>query len=125
MGLLSVLVLLTDLAVTGQGNPAKPQPAEPAVPIVKDALEAFTLKQVTSANWPVVAETSAPVSTLESGLSHVRKFSKRPILAMSETKDGFFYGTVVVPDEKGRPSFFHSGYAIKRDGRQVTEFSFW
>jgi len=125
MRFMSVLVPLTGLAVVSQGSPTKPQPVEPAVPVVKDAVEGFAFKQVTSATPHVVSKASAPVSTLESGLPHVRKFSKRPIVAMSESKDWFFYATTVARDKNGRPVLFLSGYAIQRDGRQVIGWSVW
>jgi hypothetical protein len=66
------------------------------------------------------------VSSLEGGLPYVQKASKQPIVAMSESKGWFFYATSVARDEKtGEPVFFISGYAIKRDGRQVIEWSVW
>jgi hypothetical protein len=125
MRFMSVLVLLTGLAIVSRGGPTKPEPAEPAVPVVKDAVEGFAFKQVTSATPHVVSETPAPVSILESGLPHVRKFSKRPVIAMSESKDWFFYATSVARDKNGRPKLFLSGYAIQRDGRQVIGWSVW
>ena len=122
MRFMSSLVLLTGLAVVSQGGPMKP---EPPVPVVKDAVEGFAFKQVTSPTPLVVSEATAPVSTLERGLPLVRKFSKRPIIAMSESKGWFFYATAVVRDKNGRPKLFLSGYAIKRGGRRLIGWSVW
>jgi hypothetical protein len=125
MCVISILVLLTGLATLSRGESTEPQPAEPAVPIVKDAGEGFAFKQVTSARPLVVSRAPLAVSTLKGGLPHVRKLSDRPILALSESKGWFFYATSVARDENGRPWWFLSGYAIKRGSRHVVGFSVW
>ena len=126
MRCLSVLVLLGCLAAVSLGRPAPPEPTKPADPVVKVALHESAVTQITSStSWPVVLEAPAPVSTLESGLTQVRKFSKPPIVAMAETKDWFFYATCAGGAKDGRPDWFISGYLIKRDGRQFTSFSIW
>ena len=92
---------------------------------MKDAVEGFAFKQVTAATPHVVSKASAPVSTLESDLPQVRKFSKQTIIAMSESKDWLFYATSVARDKNGRPVLFISGYAIQRDSRQFIGWSDW
>jgi hypothetical protein len=62
MRFMSVLFLLTGLTVISLGGPTKPEPAEPAVPVVNDAVEGFAFKQVTSATPLVVSKAPAPVS---------------------------------------------------------------
>jgi hypothetical protein len=95
------------------------------VPVVKVTVGEFAFKQIRSATPPVVTELPAPVSTLENGLSHVWKFSKLPIIAMSESKGWFFYATSVARGENGRPQMFISGYAIQRGGCQLIWWSVW
>jgi hypothetical protein len=110
------LVLLTGLAVVGQGSSQQPKPARPAVPVVKDAIVLFNF----GPRPKVVYEAPAPVTSLEGGLPYVQKASKLPILAMSESAERFFYATSVGQDGYGRPrGVFNGGYAIKRGSRQV------
>jgi hypothetical protein len=110
------LVLLTGLAVVSQGSPQQPQPAKPAVPVVKDAIVLFNF----GPRPKVVYEAPAPVTSLEEGLPYAQKASKLPILAMSESAERFFYATSVGRDGYGRPrGVLISGYAIKRGARQV------
>ncbi len=125
MRLMCSLVLLTGLAVVSQGSPDNPQPAKAAVPVVNDVVDPLAFRQLTSATPNVVYQAPAPVTSLESGLSYVRKVSNRPIIAMSESKGWYFYATAVGRGENGRLVFFISGYAIKRDGRQVIQWSVW
>jgi hypothetical protein len=118
------LVLLTGLAVVSQGSPEKPQPAVPVVKV--DFVYPSIFEQVTSASPEVGYKIPTPVSSLEGGLPHVQKASKRPITAMFESKGWFFYATSIAWDEKtGEPRLLISGYAIKRDGRQVIGWSVW
>jgi hypothetical protein len=121
------LVLLTGLALVSQGSSEKAQPAKPAIPVVKaDAVDPLAFRQLTSATPKARYEVPTPVSSLEGGLPYVQKVSKLPIRAMSESKGWFFYATSVATDEKtGSPVFFISGYAVKRDGRQVIGWSVW
>ena len=124
------LVLLTGLAVVSQGSPQKPQPGKPAVPVVKaDLVTTFATNQLLSAVQSVTPKAGydlpTPVSSLQEGLPYVQKAFKRPILAMAESEGWFFYATVGGDVITGEPVYFHSGYAIKRDGRQVIEWSFW
>jgi hypothetical protein len=125
MRFLFALVLLTVVAVVSQGSSENAQPAERAVPVVKDAVDPLAFRQLTSATPSVVGATPAPVPSLERGLRFVRKVSKEPILAMAESRGWFFYATAVARDGRGRPEFFVSGYAIPRGGRQVIAWSVW
>ena len=119
------LVLVTGLAVVSQGSPEKPQPARPAVPVLKaDAVYSFAFEQVTTASPKLGYRVATPVSCLEAGLLSMS--SKPPILAMAESKGWFFYATSAVRDGKtGAPLHFLSGYAIKRGGRHVVGFGVW
>jgi hypothetical protein len=121
------LVLLTGLALVSQGAPEKPQPARPAVPVLKaDAVYSNALKQVTTASPELGYDVPTPVTSLEAGLLHLKKTSDRPILAMAERGGWFFYATSVARDGKtGEPVSMISGYAIKRDGRRVIGWSVW
>src|SRR5262249_56680137 len=101
---LFALVLLTAFAVVSQGS------SERAVPIVKNAVDPLAFRQLTPTTPGVVAETPVPVRSLERGLPYVRKASKEPILAMSESRGWFFYATAVARDGRGRPEFFISCY---------------
>src|SRR5262249_36913670 len=67
------LVLLTGLAVVSQGSPEKPQPGQPAVPVVKaDAVSSFAANQlvnvVRSKTPKSDYEAPTPVSSLQEGL---------------------------------------------------------
>jgi len=119
MRFLFSVVLLTGLTLASHGGWEKAQPAAKAVPVAKDADIDFALDGLESGDPYVAAEGPAPVSSLESGLPHVQKVSKQPILAMAESKKWFIYATAVGRAEKGEPLLFISGYAIKRDGREV------
>jgi len=119
MRFLFALVLLTLFAVVSQGS------SERAVPVIKDAVDPLAFRQVTSAPSNVVGVTPAPVPSLERGLPFVRKASRQPILAMSESRGWFFYATAVARDGHGRPEFFIEGYAIPRGGRQVISWGVW
>jgi hypothetical protein len=113
---MSVLVLVTGLAVVSRGSPQQPQPAKPAVLVVKDAIVLFNF----GPRPEVVSVAPAPVTSLEGGLPRAQKASKLPILAMSESEEWFYYATSVGRDGNGRPSgVLIEGYAIKRGGRQV------
>ena len=125
MRFMSVLVLLTGQALVSPGGPTKPEPAELTVPVVKAAVGGLVFKQIKSARPPGVTVLPSPVFTLENGLSHVRKFSKEPIIAMSESQGWFFYATTAARDENGRPEMFISGCAIQRGGRQLIRWSVW
>jgi hypothetical protein len=122
---MSLVFLFTGLYDVGRHDPTKAAPVESPVVIVNNAVEGFAFEQITSATPLVVSETAAPVSSLEKGLSQVRKFANRPIIAMCESKDWFIYATSVVREKWGQPKMFLSGYAIKRDGRQFVAFSVW
>src|SRR5262245_26241117 len=114
------LVLLAGLTAISLGNPAKPQPARPAVPVVKDAILLLSFESGPSTHPKGISETPAPVTSLADGLPYVQKASRLPILAMSESEEWFFYATSVGRDLYGRPQgVFTSGYAIKRGGCQV------
>jgi hypothetical protein len=121
------LVLLTGLALVSQGAPEKPQPAKPAVPVLKaTAVMSNALKQVTSASKELGYDVPTPVASLEAGLLQVKKTSDRPILAMAERGGWFFYATSVARDQKtGAPVLMISGHAIKRDGRRVIGWGVW
>jgi hypothetical protein len=121
------LVLLTGLVLVSRGAPEKPQPAKPAVPVLKaDAVMRIALEQVTSASPEIGYDVPTPVASLEAGLLHVRKTADRPIVAMAEREGWFFYATSVVQDgETGEPVCMISGYAIKRDGRRVIGWGVW
>ena len=126
------LILLTGLAVVSQGSPETSQPGKPAVPVVKaDAVSSFAanrLVNVVQSTTPMAGyEAPTPVSSLQEGLPYVQKTFKRPIVAMAESEGWFFYATsAFLGDEKaGEEHFFISGYAIKRGGRQVVEWSVW
>jgi hypothetical protein len=127
MRIVPSLVLLTGLALVGQGAPQKRQPAKPAVPVLKaDAVDSNAIKQVTTASPKLGQEVPRPVASLEAGLLHVQKTSNRPILAMAQSRGWFFYATSVARDSKtGEPVFMISGYAIKRDGQRVIGWSVW
>jgi hypothetical protein len=114
------LVLLAGFAAVSPGSAEKPQPARPAVPVVKDAILLLVFESGTSARSKGIYETPAPVTSLAEGFPYAQKASRRPILAMSESEEWFFYATSVGRDGYGRPQgVFTSGYAIKRGGCQV------
>jgi hypothetical protein len=121
------LVLLTGLALVSQGASEKLQPAKPAVPVLKaNGVMRNALEQVTSASPKLGYDVRTPVTSLEAGLLHVKKTSDRPILAMAEREGWFFYATSVARDAKtGAPVSMISGYAIKRGGRRVIQWSVW
>ena len=114
------LGLLAGLAAVSPGNPTKPQPARPPVPVVKDAILLLRFESGSSARSKGVHETPTPVTSLAEGLSYAQKASRLPILAMSESEEWFFYATSVGRDGYGRPQgVFTSGYAIKRGSCKV------
>src|SRR5262245_55930419 len=85
------LVLLTGLAVVSQGSPGKPQPGQPAIPVVKaEAVSSFAanrLVNVVRSETPKSGyEAPTPVSSLQEGLPYVQKAFKRPIVAMAESE---------------------------------------
>jgi hypothetical protein len=98
------------------------------VPIVKtdrDVVFAHGLEQLKGDLRNVVATTPAAVTSIGDGLPHVRKVADYPILAATEAQGYYLYATVVVPDEKGQPRGFISGYAIKKGGREIISWSVW
>jgi hypothetical protein len=121
------LVLLTGLALVSQGGPQKPQPAKPAVPVLKaEAVSRNALEQVTSASPELGSDVPTPVTSLEAGLPLVKKTSGRPIFAMAERGGWFFYATSVAREvTTDEPVSMISGYAVKRDGRRVIRWSVW
>ena len=121
------LVLLTGLALASQGAPEKPQPAKPAVPVLKaGAVSRNALEQVASASPELGYDVPTPVTSLKAGLLHVKKTSARPIHAMAERGGWYFYATSVARDGKtGEPVYMISGYAIRRDSRRVIRWSVW
>ena len=127
MRIVPSLVLLTGLALVSRGAPEKPQPAKPAVPVLRaNAVMTIALKQVTSASPKLGYDLAKPVTSLKAGLLQVKKTSDQPILAMAERGGWFFYATSVARDGKtGEPVYMISGYAIKRDGRRVVGWGAW
>jgi hypothetical protein len=121
------LVLLTGLALVSQTAPKKPQPAKPAVPVLKaNAVFPNAVQQVTSASPKLGFKAPTPISSLKSGLVQVRKTVDRPIVAMAERDGWFFYATSIARDRKtGAPVYMISGYAIKRKGQRVIRWSVW
>ena len=67
-----------------------------------------------------------PVSTVEKGLPDVQRVSPRPIVAIVEQGDWFFYATSAAIDRATHQSgVFVAGYAIKRGGQEIIEWSAW
>jgi hypothetical protein len=115
---MSIGVLLTGLTVVNQGSMQQFHQSAKTVPVVQNAVVLFNFGQRPS----VVAEACAPVTSLEAGLPHAQRASKRPILAMAESEHWFYYATAVGPDGLGRPNgVLVEGYAIKRGSRQVVQ----
>lgn len=83
------------------------------------------LQQVTENPHSAVSKSAVPVLSIQHGLEVVRKASKEPVLAAVEVDGWFFYGTVVLNHQHGRPGLFISGYAIRRGGQDVIGFSVW
>jgi hypothetical protein len=125
MRIVPSLVLV--LTLGGQAAQEKPQPGRPGVPVLKaEAVIGNALKQVKSASPEPGFDAPTPVMTLEAGLLYVPNTADRPILAMAECEGWFFYATAVARDgQTGLPVSMISGYAIKRGGRRVVEWSVW
>ena len=86
----------------------------------------ITLPQLTSQTRKIAGKVATPVSTLREGLADVQRVSRRPILAVVEQGDWFFYATSAATDqETHQPLSFIAGYAIKKGGRQIIEWSVW
>ena len=119
----SILSTIT-LAAFALASTDTPQKSQPAVPVVKVAIGEFALQQLRSPPLSFY-ETPAPVASLERGLPYAQKASRLPILAMSESKGWFVYATSVVRDKNGQPVAFISGYAIKKNGRQLIHWGVW
>jgi len=118
MQFMSIGVLLTGLTAVNQGSMQQLHQSAKAVPVVQNAIVLFNFGQRPT----VVAETSAPVTSLEAGLPHAQRASKRPILAMAESENWFYYATAVSGDGLGRPNgVLVEGFAIKRGSRQVVQ----
>ena len=85
-----------------------------------------TLPQLTSKTRKIAAEATKPVSAIREGLPHVQRVSQRPILAVVEQEGWFFYATSTATDqETHQPVSFIAGYAIRKGGRQIIEWSVW
>src|SRR3954470_7429290 len=83
------------------------------------------LPQLTSKTRKIAGEVAKPVITIREGLPDVQKVSQRPIMAIVEQGDWFFYATSTVTDQATQPVNFIAGYAIKRGGREIIEWSVW
>jgi len=81
---------------------------------------------LTSKTRKIAGEVAKPVSTIREGLPDVQRVSPRPILAVVEQGDWFFYATSTATDqETHQPVSFIAGYAIRKGGRQIIEWSVW
>jgi hypothetical protein len=75
----------------------------------------------------VVVRAPRPVRSIHQGLPYAQQTSPYLITAATEV-DGWFFYTIqpVSRNKAGRPTaVFISGYAIRRDGQDVVEFSVW
>jgi hypothetical protein len=101
--------------------------ANPAVvvsgtPVVYETI----LAQLTSRTRKIAGEVAAPLSAAMQGLPAVQGVSSRPIIAVVEQGNWFFYATSTATDQTtDQPVSFIGGYAIKRGGREIIEWSVW
>jgi len=115
---------------TGCSDHAKHSPSVEKAPIevtgrAPVAYE-ITLPQLTSKTRKIVREVAKPVFAIRDGLPYVQKVSQQPILAVVEQGDWFFYATSTAADqETHQPVSFIAGYAIRKGGRQIIEWSVW
>lgn len=118
------------LVTAGCRSPQKPAISEAAPPVVVSGRTpvAFysALTQLTSESRKVASTVAKPVSTIGEGLPQVQKVSPRPILALAEQEDWFFYATATATDQTThQPVSFIAGYAIKKGGREIIQWSVW
>src|SRR4051794_2183052 len=102
---------------------AKPPDAVSGRPLV---VYETILPQLTSKTRKITGEVAKPVATVKEGLPHVQRVSQRPILAVAEQGDWFFYATSTATDQTThQPMSFIAGYAIRKGGREIIEWSVW
>jgi hypothetical protein len=84
------------------------------------------LAQLTSKTRKIAGETATSLSALMQGLPAVQRVSSRPVLAVAEQENWFFYATSIATGQTThQPVSFLGGYAIKRGGREIIEWSVW
>jgi hypothetical protein len=84
------------------------------------------LAQLTSKTRKIAGEVAAPLSGVMQGLPAVQRVSSRPILAVVEQGNWFFYATSTATDQTiQQPVSFIEGYAIQRGGREIIKWSGW
>ena len=118
MQFMSIGVLLAGLTAVNQGSMQQLHQSAKTVPVVQNAIVLFNF----GPRPTVVAETCAPVTSLDAGLPLAQRACKRPIVAMAESEDWFYFATAVSRDGLGRPNgVLVEGFAIKRGSRQVVQ----
>ena len=87
---------------------------------------ASILPQLTSNTRKILVMVEQSVTSGDEGLGHVLRNCQRGILAVVEQGDWFFYPSSAVSDQTTlAPTMFMDGYAIKRGGREIIQWSNW
>ena len=129
MRCLPCLLVLIGLASSTPDRPSAEQAPADKVPVVKNdptdsVITDHIRKQLRRAN--VVGQAPGPVGNLRQGLAAVRQVVEEKVVAMAEADGWFYYATVLARDaQTGKPRLFVSGYAIRRDGRDVIRWDAW
>ena len=89
------------------------------------SLEA-ALPQLGRASTPVLLKTRRPVVSAVQALPGIQKSANRPIIAVTEYKDWYWFATDVSWDSETKTiRVFIGGYAVQKGGRMVLKWSVW
>src|SRR5262245_41816240 len=90
--------------------------------VTSSSLDA-ALPQFSRGAPPVSLRSLRPAYSAAQSLPDVEKISHRPVVAMTEYKDWFWYATDVAPaGDPQRPGAFLSGYAVQKGGYLAWQF---
>lgn len=130
------LIMLGLMALAGcekpSGSGPTPQKAPEVIPVLitggtpvpyETVLRQLTPKPV----FPPRGKTARPITSVVDGLEEVQNVAREPVVAMVEQGEWLFYATGAARDAKtNQPvATFLSGYAIKKDGQEILEWSVW
>ena len=122
-------IILMSLAVLAPGGCSRAKRATGNLPVMvggRPVAYELTLPQLTSKTRKVAGEIAKPVATAWEGVPHVQRISPHAILGVAEQGDWFFYATSAATDQAThQPVSFIAGYAIKRGGHEIIQWSVW
>lgn len=71
---------------------------------------------------PILLRADRPANSMDEALPYVQRIARRPLVAMTQYKDWFWYATEVSHDANAPAGTFVSGYAVQKGGNLAWRF---